>query len=471
LRYQWHYFIEIGGTVSPKYTLSSSNSGNAFANAGGDIVNACQTSFNLNASPVPDGGNGLWTIVSGTGGNLINPSHPNAQFVGQEGESYVLKWTVQHSGGSSSFDQLNVSIAVNTETSLANAGQDLFAIMTQTIVLNGNTPEAGSNGRWEILNGNGGILSDINDPTASFTGIPGQSYTLQWQHYNDCSTSTDEVSLTFSESAAGVPSSNGRYYIPDPRFRQYLQIAFPSVMDGDSLIVANGGQIERINLTNLDVHNLDGLQFLTNLESFIANGQVQSIPYFSSKLKRFECDVCNNLQIIPEFPASLDTINGRGWRISTMPDFPVGLRFLRLDYIPELSNMPIVPDSCLVVIISTVGQNCCPGEIMSLNIPAQAHYFLLENINMPSFPTLPSDHTKLEWLGIYSTNLSDMPSFEDFTKLKFMYLQNNSFLVLNYLPFVLQQIQVSGNPLICVKNKPPLVEDQLSEYPLCPPDN
>jgi hypothetical protein len=63
-----------------------------------------------------------------------------------------------------------------------------------------------------------------------------------------------------------------------------------------------------------------------------------------------------------------------------------------------------------------------------------------------------------------------MPSFEDFTKLKFMYLQNNSFLVLNYLPFVLQQIQVDGNPLICVKNKPPLVEDQLSEYPLCPPD-
>jgi hypothetical protein len=32
--------------------LSTSNSGNVFANAGVDIVNACQTSFNLNASPV-----------------------------------------------------------------------------------------------------------------------------------------------------------------------------------------------------------------------------------------------------------------------------------------------------------------------------------------------------------------------------------------------------------------------------------
>ncbi len=130
--------------------LSSSNSGNAFANAGADIVNACQISFNLNASPVPQGGTGLWSIVSGTGGNLINSSHPQAQFIGQEGETYVLKWTVQHSGGSSSFDQLNISISLNTQTSVANAGQDLFAIMTLSVVLNGNAPEVGlpANGKY-----------------------------------------------------------------------------------------------------------------------------------------------------------------------------------------------------------------------------------------------------------------------------------------------------------------------------------
>ena len=68
-------------------------------------------------------------MVSGSGGNLVNPAHPNVYRTRRS----VLKWTVNHSGGSSSFDQLNISIAVNTETSLANAGQDLFAIMTQRL--------------------------------------------------------------------------------------------------------------------------------------------------------------------------------------------------------------------------------------------------------------------------------------------------------------------------------------------------
>lgn len=282
------------------------------------------------------------------------------------------------------------------------------------------------------------------------------------------------MSLTFSESAAGIPSFNGRYYIPDPRFRLYLQIVFPAVMDGDSLIVANGGQVTLLRLINLEVLNLDGIQFLTDLESFIADGELfQSIPYFSSKLRRFESVECRNLQIIPEFPASLDTITGSGWRISTIPDFPVGLRFLSLHDMPEISELPYLPDSCLDVSLDRLGLGgCCPGTLSNtVNIPDQAKHFVLEFIDMPAFPTLPSDHTKLEFLYIQRTNLSDMPSFEDFTSLKEIRLELNSFLVLNYLPFALEQIYVSGNPLICVKNKPLLVEDQLSEYPICPPDN
>ena len=70
--------------------LSASNSGNAFANAGADIVNACQTSFNLNASPLTAGYTGQWSILAVIEGNLVNKSLPNALFVGQEGESYLL---------------------------------------------------------------------------------------------------------------------------------------------------------------------------------------------------------------------------------------------------------------------------------------------------------------------------------------------------------------------------------------------
>lgn len=252
--------------------LSSSNSGNAFANAGGDIVNACQTSFNLNASPLAQGNTGLWTIESGIGGNLINASHPNATFVGQEGETYLLKWTVQHPEGSSSFDQLNITIAINTETSAADAGQDLFAIMEQTVTLNGNAPEAGSTGRWEILSGGGGVLADDADPSST------------------------------------------------------------------------------------------------------------------SKLK----------------------------------------------------------------------------------IPEQAEEFFISDILLDGFPDLPNERERLRRLEIQSSNLLSLPSLEAFNNLKILNLNSNALLKITKLPFMLQEINLYGNPIICVENKPPLVEDQLAEYEICP---
>ncbi len=471
--------------------LSSSNSGNAFANAGVDIVNACQTSFNLNAAALAQSQTGLWTIESGTGGNLVNATHPNAQFIGQEGESYVLKWTVMEQGGSSSFDLLNVSIAINTETSVANAGQDLFAIMTQTITLNGSAPEMGSNGMWEIQDGIGGILANMADPMSEFTGVSGESYTLQWRHFNDCSTSTDEVVLTFSSSASGVPSANGRYFIPDPKFRQYLQIAYPSVMDGDSLIVAIGDQVDKVRITNLDVANLDGLQYLTALKAMNANnnGNLQVIPFFSDSLTKFSCQDCHSLEIIPAFPISLDTLEGWSWQMSSIPSFPPGLRYIRLSSLvfiselpilpanlkhldlssfPVLTSIPTLPESCAFVSLSSLGPNCCPTEFSdTLNIPSAAKEFRMESIGS-LFPTLPVDKTNIEQLFIENANIASMPSLYDLINLDILSLSNNALFQLDSVPFALQHIQVEGNPLICVKNKPPLVADQLSQYDICP---
>jgi hypothetical protein len=40
-----------------------------------------------------------------------------------------------------------------------------------------------------------------------------------------------------------------------------------------------------IETNNLDVLNLDGLQFLTNLESFIANGELPVDPLFLQQIE------------------------------------------------------------------------------------------------------------------------------------------------------------------------------------------
>ena len=471
--------------------LSTSNSGNAFANAGVDIINACQTSFNLSGSLLSQSQSGLWTIESGTGGNLVNATHPNAQFIGQEGEAYVLKWTVMEQGGSSSFDQLNISIAVNTETSLADAGQDLFAIMTQTVTLNGNAPEMGSNGQWEVLEGIGGLLGNIADPLAVFTGVPGQSYTLRWQHFNNCSTSSDEVILSFSESASGVPSSNGRYFIPDPKFRQYLQILFPSTMDGDSLILATVHEIETVDITQLDVYNLDGLQFLNAVKHLILdqNQNLTSIPSFPDSLINFSCNDCSSLGVIPIFPNDLDTLMGSGWpaksipnfpvklrslflanaQISKLPDFPSSLRSIYLSGLPDIVQLPNLPDSCEFVEVNNLG-DIYGQEVFNdtFNIPLFAHEFVVQEINITSFPTLPLDKSNLEILNIRSTFIETMPSLADCPTLKKFYLKESRVLKLEELPINLEEINIEGNPILCVENKPPLVVDQLSEYDLCP---
>lgn len=479
--------------------ISSSNSGNAFANAGPDIVNACETSFNLQASPLSPGTTGEWSIISGTGGVIINKMLPQALFAGQEGESYTLQWTVQLGGGSSAFDQVNISIAFNTQTSVADAGNDLFAIMNQSVVLNGNVPEVESAARWEIVEGTGGILSDINDPAATFTGVPGESYTLRWYHYNDCSTSTDEVTLTFSESAAGVPSANGRYFIPDPKFRQYLQIAYPSVMDGDSLIVAVGDQVDKIRITNLNVVNLDGIQYLNKYEVFEAfnNYQLQSIPSFSDSLRVFRCEC--GLTVIPPFPRILDTLEGWGWHMSDLPPFPDGLQFLvlnnieikrlsgfpsslnylRLSGLTNLDSLPKIPDGCSRVYLRSISggyyYNTETQEIIEItfegavNIPDLASEFSIEHIpGLDSFPELPNILTNLKQLEIRDTDISLMPSLYNMTSLKTIYLDDNQLLVIDSLPFATQNLSLYGNPIICVKNKPPLVETQMSEYEICP---
>ncbi len=471
--------------------ISASNSGTAFANAGPDIVNACETSFNLPASPPASGSSGQWEITSGVGGNLVNPTLHNALFVGQEGESYILEWTVNHPGGSSSFDQVNISIAVNIQTSIADAGDDLFAISTQSIILNGNVPQMGSNGKWEIIDGIGGIISNMADPMTQFTGVAGETYLLRWQHFNDCSTSSDELTLTFSPSASGVPSANGRYFVPDPKFRQYLQIAYPSVMDGDSLIIAMGDQVDKVRITNLNVVNLDGLQYLTAFSVLNANRNhnLKAIPFFSESMIKFSCDDCNQLEIIPAFPMYLDTITGRQWQMTSLPNFPAGLQYIRLDFcqfsssipdfppqlkhlelynFPSLVTLPSLPESCEFVSLSSLGQNCCPSDlIVTLNIPSNATEFHVQDF-LSTFPNLPADKTNLERLTIGNSNISDMPSLYDFTNLNEIYLGYNALLQLDSLPFALQYIQVDGNPLICVKNKPPLVADQLSQYDICP---
>jgi uncharacterized protein (TIGR02145 family) len=169
------------------------------ANAGPDAFNQCATTA-LNASS-PTVGTGIWSKISGIGGSFSNTASPMATFTGTAGQTYTLRWTVSNGCGSTA-DEVSVSFVAPPTT--ANAGLDQLNITTPAAVLNATAPTQGS-GIWTVVAGVGGSLSGASSPNATFTGTPGQSYTLRWTVTNACGSSSSDVMTVVFGATGGTP--------------------------------------------------------------------------------------------------------------------------------------------------------------------------------------------------------------------------------------------------------------------------
>jgi hypothetical protein len=92
----------------------------------------------------------------------------------------------------------------------ANAGPDQ-SVTGDSVQLSGNTPIAGT-GYWQVITGNGGILSDSTDPQSIFTGNQPGSYILRWRIFNSCGSSSDDVVITFVNNP--LPPSENILFAP-----------------------------------------------------------------------------------------------------------------------------------------------------------------------------------------------------------------------------------------------------------------
>ncbi|TBW30375.1 LamG-like jellyroll fold domain-containing protein [Gramella sp. KN1008] len=86
------------------------------AETGEDQIFGCGfNTTNLEAN-TPVTGSGEWTIVSGTGGTITEPSNPNSEFTGTNG-SYTLRWTISHPDGTcASTSEMTVTFAADCST-------------------------------------------------------------------------------------------------------------------------------------------------------------------------------------------------------------------------------------------------------------------------------------------------------------------------------------------------------------------
>lgn len=139
------------------------------ANAGADI-SSCGATSTLLAGNEPTIGVGLWTIVSGTGGTVLNPTEHNSVFEGTNGTAYTLRWTISN-GSCESADEVEV----------------VFPLLAKQ-------PAAFNNYEAEVCQGATAVYSVPLDPTVSYSwSYSGSDVSI--------SGSSHQVSITFGSNA------------------------------------------------------------------------------------------------------------------------------------------------------------------------------------------------------------------------------------------------------------------------------
>lgn len=102
-------------------------------------------------------------------------------------------------------------VTVKGTPTVANAGVDQIGSATcgsSTVTLGANTPGVGT-GSWSVVAGTGGSFGNSTSPVSTFSGTPGNTYTLRWTISNSpCAPSSDDVVIKFNQmpttAAAGT---------------------------------------------------------------------------------------------------------------------------------------------------------------------------------------------------------------------------------------------------------------------------
>jgi len=123
------------------------------SDAGPDQTECGITTTNL-AGNTPVIGTGLWSIVSGAGGNIIAPANPTSQFIGLNGTAYTLRWTISN-GTCTSLDDVDINFTILPDPPAASSPQSFCGSATIADLV--AVPPAGCTVDWYNA-ASGGVL-------------------------------------------------------------------------------------------------------------------------------------------------------------------------------------------------------------------------------------------------------------------------------------------------------------------------
>jgi Leucine-rich repeat (LRR) protein len=237
----------------------------------------------------------------------------------------------------------------------------------------------------------------------------------------------------------GYQAKAQMYFIPDVKFRIFLQTNYASCMSatGDSL---DGSCPAVINASSLSVSNRS-IVSLTGLEAF-QNLQILNCSY-------------NQLSSLPTLPSSLTLLYCSQNQLTSLPSLPTSLTFL--DCIQnQLTSLPALPSSLVVLYcnfnqlnsISALSSSlttlqCYNNQLASLTfLPSTLTELYCYNNQLSSLPALPSSLITLDCSRNQLTSLPTLPS-----TLTTLHSYNNQLISLPALPTSLIELNCYSNQL------------------------
>ncbi|WP_281309429.1 T9SS sorting signal type C domain-containing protein [Flavobacterium flavigenum] len=153
--YTLRWTITNGVCSSTDDVVITFNQNPTVSNAGSDQngISTCGLTSVTLAGNTPVVGTGAWSIVSGTGGTIANPSSPTSTFTGTAGSTYTLRWTISNSPCTSSTDDVVITFNVVPAAPTGSEFQTFCAAGSPTVA---NLTAIGTGVKWydALIGGN-----------------------------------------------------------------------------------------------------------------------------------------------------------------------------------------------------------------------------------------------------------------------------------------------------------------------------
>jgi uncharacterized repeat protein (TIGR01451 family) len=247
--------------------------------------------------------------------------------------------------------------------------------------------------------------------------------------------------------------------IPDANFVAYLQLNYPTCMNGN-LMDTTCTAITSATTLNFQFHSissLTGLQYFKGLISLTCNyNPLTNLPRLPVNLQYLNCNY-NQLTSLPNLPANLQTLWCGNNGLTSLPNLPATIQNLNCHY-NLLTNLPGLPAN-----IQTL--YCNNNLLTSLpNLPVNIQILDCYNNQLTSLPDLPPT---IQRLICYNNQLTSLPSLPP--NIQELECNNNNISCFPIFPISINgfQFSITGNPFTCLPNYISVMDANTLAYPLC----